>query len=124
MMVGGYTNLLMGNRGCFYRCKYWERNSQYKDLAEYKHKIEPKGVFMAKRENSTSQQKNELNNMFLYGNESIMISTKSTVDIKPNDLVEFDGEIWVVQNVQYVTKRSNEQYMKKKCRFTYIQLKR
>ena len=123
-MVGGCTNILMGNRGCFYKCQWWERNSKYKDLAEYKHNQTPKGTFNAKRENASNSQKGQLDNTFLYDNENIMISTLNDVDIKPNDMVEFDGDLWLVQNVQSVTRRSNEQFMTRKCKQTYIQLKR
>lgn len=122
-MVGGYTDLRLGRRGHFDKCKYWVRNDEYKDLSEYKLE-NPSGTFYAERVNARTLQKMAVNNSFLFDETLETIKTLSYVNIESGNLVEFDGELYIAQNVQEIYVCKNEQYMKHSAKETYIQLKR
>ena len=122
-MVGGYTDLRLGRRGHFDRCKYWVRNDEYKDLSEYKLE-KPSGIFYAERVNAKTLQKMAVNNSFLFDESLETIKTRSAIEINAGDIVEFDEEVYIVQNVQEIYVCKNEQFMRRSAKEIYIQMKR
>ena len=122
--MGGCTDLLLGRRGAFCKCQYWERDNNVKDLSEYQYKKTPKGTFYADRVSNKTKQKQEINNQFMFDASNVTISTKGKVDIKPKDIVLFENSLWQVTNVQEIEIRSQEQFMTRLSKITYISLRK
>lgn len=123
-MAGGCIDLYTSRRTNFFKCKYWVRNDNDYDLEELTHNDEPSGSFYAKEENSIQLQSNVVNGAFMFDEQSVFISTTDVVSMKKGDAVLFDGEYWNVINVQVRDIHRNSQFMKRKSKKTYIQLKR
>lgn len=120
----GTTDLLMGTRGEFDDCKYWVVNTDDLDLEEYTHNTIPSGTFKAQETTAKERRKLVINNSFMFDEDLVTIKTKSQISLKQGDLVEYEEEIWQVKSSQSVKITKNEQFMKRPCRVTYIQLRK
>lgn len=123
-MSGGCIDLYTGRRTHFFECKYWNRDNTDADLEEIVHNDEPSGSFYAKEENSVQHNINIVGGAFMFDEQSVFISTNDDVSIKKGDIVLFDGEYWNVLNVQVRDVHKNAQFLRKRAKHTYIQLKR
>ena len=123
-MVGGCSNIMLGRRGLFERCKYWVRDESVKDLSIYKHEKKPSGVFYANQVSQMNLDSKELNNVFMVDENSITLITKGFVSLKKGDIVEFKDKLWFVLNVQYAEINKNQQFMNRPSFETYIAIKR
>lgn len=122
--MDGTTNLLQGRRGAFDKCKYWVVDNDNLDLSEYTHNTEPSGIFYANELTAKEKRKLVINNSFMFNEELVTLHTKSQITLKEGDLVEYDGDIWIVKNCQSKKIGKNEQFMSRPCKENYIQLKR
>lgn len=122
-MVGS-TNLLLGRRGNFERCKYWVRDEDDEDLSQYTYENEPSGIFYAEEVTSEDLRKMVVNGVFMFDESLITLQTKGSVILKKGDLVEYEEDIWIVQTSQVKKVHKNEQFMKRPSTTTYIQLKK
>lgn len=120
----GTTDLLMGTRGEFDDCKYWVVDEENLDLEEYTHNTIPSGIFKAQETTAKERRKLVINNSFMFDEDLVTIKTKSQISLKQGDLVEYEEEIWQVKSSQSVKITKNEQFMKRPCRVTYIQLRK
>lgn len=121
-MAGGCINFLIGHRGEFERCKYWNRDEDDNNLAEYTYQKE-NGTFWAKEVSPEDLRKLVINGLFMFDETLITLYTKSDCRLKKGDIVEHDGSKWIVQSCQQRTRNKYQQFMKTKVTDTYIQLK-
>lgn len=109
-------------------CRWWSRNehSEYDDDSLIMKRV-PTGTFMA-REVSPETSQNAVIASFMFEKNTITIKTPDDINgITRNDLVEFQGEKWIVENVQKSkAKIQNTQYaLDKKCsHFWYLNLRK
>lgn len=120
----GTTDLLMGRRGDFDKCKYWVVDDSNLNLEEYTHNNTPSGIFYAEETTAKERRKLVVNNSFVFDEELVTIKTKSQITLKEDDLVEYEDEIWIVKSYQTRKINKNEQFMKRPCKIAYIQLKK
>lgn len=106
------------------KCKYWVRNNREKDLSELVHEKKPDGTFYAKEITAQTYQDNEIGNMFMFDQNSVTVFTLDSVDIKENDVVEYSGNYWNVNNVQRVSIKKQTEFLERTDNRTYIQLRK
>ena len=122
--MDGSTNLMMGRRGDFDKCNYRVVDNDNLDLSEYTHKTTPNGYFYSEEVTAQEKRKLVINNSFMFDEDLVTIKTKSQISLKEGDLVEYEEEIWMVKSCQAKKVSKNEQFMKRPCKVTYIQLKK
>lgn len=122
--MNGSTNLLLGRRGDFERCKYWVRDDEDSDLSQFVHENEPRGVFYAEEVTSEDLRKLIVNGVFMFDESLITLQTKGSIRLNKGDLIEYENDIWSVQSSQIKKTHKNGQYMKRPSITTYIQIKR
>lgn len=108
----------------FEKCKYWNRKESKLDLEQYVYENAPSGHFYAKEITAQTLQKNIIGNTFMFDQNTIALETSDVVNIVSGDIVEYDNELWVVNNVQYDEIHKNKQFMKTSYKKTYIQMRR
>ncbi len=123
-MMGGCTDLLLGRRGDFEKCKYWIVNDKDIDLEEFTHNTNPSGIFYAEEVSPENLRKMIINGVFMFDESLITIYTNGTITLKTGDLVLFRGDIWRVQDCQTRRVQKNLQFMKRPSMKSYIQLKK
>lgn len=123
-MCGGTIDTQLGRRGHFERCKYWVRDESDYDLSEYTYKQEPNGIFYAEEVTAKDIKKLVINGVFMFDESLITIQTKGQISLKQGDLIEFEGEMWIVQSCQQKKFNRNNQFMKRPSVITYIQIKK
>ena len=85
------------------KCRWWHRNETDEDidLNELVMKRIASGSFMAKEVAALRKQDAQVNGVFAFERHFITIkSPDNLVQIVEKDLVEFNGELWIVDNVQ------------------------
>lgn len=122
--MDGCTNLLMGRRGHFDKCKYWVCDERNPDLSEYTYEHSPKGIFYAEETTAKERKKLVISNSFMFDEELITIKTKSQVTMKKGDLIEYEEELWIVQSFQTLKINKNNEFMRHPSTISYIQIKR
>lgn len=122
-MRGG-IDIYTSRRTHFFKCQYWKRDDSDKTLEELTHNTAPDGEFYARQENSKMNSANIIAGVFMFDNESITLSTTDVVDIIKNDVVQYNGVLWNVVNMQETEMHKNEQFMNSVSKRTYIQLRR
>lgn len=120
----GCTNLLRGRRSEFDKCKYWVRSESDKTLEEYKHNVKPSGIFYAKEITPENLQKLIINNVFMFDEHLITLYTKADLNANKGDLVEYNGDMWIINTCQKQIIHKHSQFMKSNITASYIQLKK
>lgn len=114
------------SRDEFERCTYWKvkENDYHNNQIVYERN--PDGFFFAKEINSYTNNNQVLADAFL--TEEINITLESHDDLsnlKTNDLVLYDGEVFRVDSIQKVTVKKQRMLMDHSLSFTYyISLRR
>lgn len=98
-------------------CKYWRKKSL--DPTQLTSDTEPWGIFYAREENSQTDGIQDSGGFHL-DTSSVTISTHDEVDIERDDVVEFDGEMWLVRGVQRKVERGRSQFVRHVV--TYMEL--
>ena len=102
-------DLFQSRRNMNEECKWWSRNESEdmdEDILVYKRV--PRGYFMAKEVNAEVQDDNVIGGIFATDKTAVTIMTSDNLndlyneqqDIKNRVLVDYQGEIWRVDNVQ------------------------
>ena len=118
------VNIYTSRRDFFDQVLYWRRNEGIRDLAIYVYETKPDGIFYAKEITPESEESQQVNNAFLFDNQTITIYTEDSININKNDIVKYDNEIWRVVNVQKNHIHKTHQFMKHGFDRTYLQLTR
>lgn len=111
------------------RCRWWSvKDEDGQESSDLVMKRIPSGSFMAKEIAPESDQDSIIGGIFLVEKTTTSIKTPDDVyGLKKNDLVEFQGERWIVTNVQKSkAKVQNTVYANDRhcSHFFYIELRR
>lgn len=122
-------DIFQSRRGYNELCRWWTRDERDRnELNEIIFNRAPSGIFWAKEENSYSQTDSIAGGKFMFDHSRITIKTPDDVTgLKSEDLVEFEGEIWMVVSVQRVkAKKQNSIYASdENCsHFWYMELRK
>lgn len=116
-------DLNRSRRGYNYRCFYWKRDvSGVMDNEELIHKTRPTGVFYAKIASSKANDTQDVAGVFRVGSEGITVETQDIVDLDKDDLVQFDGDIWLAGRVNSDPIQKNAEFGHKVSNKTTIEL--
>lgn len=116
-------DLNRSRRGYNYKCFYWKRDiSGVMDNEELVHKTKPTGIFYAKIVSSKSNDKQDIAGVFRVGIEGISIETNDIVNLDKDDLIQFDGKIWIVGRVNDDPVQKNAEFGHHTSKKTVIEL--
>lgn len=116
-------DLYRSRRGYNYKCFYWKRDeSGVYDNEELIHKTRPTGVFYAKIVSSKGNDTQDVAGVFRVGTEGITIETLDIVNLDKDDLVQFDGNIWLAGRVNSDPLQKNAEFSHKVSNKTTIEL--
>lgn len=95
-------NLFHSRRTSYALCKYWKRKTNgYGDANELIHNEKPSGYFYAKTMSAKNKDLETLQGVMMYDKDSLTLKTTDDVkDLKAQDIIEFRGSLWFVDNVQ------------------------
>lgn len=122
--MAGCIDIYTSRRTKHSKCRYWKRDDRNKDMSELAHEKAPDGIFYAKPVSASSSQSQDVGNMFMFDRNDATIVTDDAVDIDDEDVVEYDGSIWCVSNVQSSAYEKQSEFTSKTCERTYIRLRR
>ena len=110
-------------KGYNYRCLYWKRDvDNPMDNETLVHETKPSGVFYSKIISSKSNEKIDIAGVFRVGTDGITIETEDIVNLKKDDLVEFDNQIWIVGRVNNNPVQKNAEFSRRTSNKTIIEL--
>ena len=95
-------NLFHSRRTSYALCKYWKRKTNgYGDANELIHNEKPSGYFYAKPMSAKNKDLETLQGVMMYDKDSLTLKTTYDIkDLKAQDIIEFRGSLWFVDNVQ------------------------
>ena len=117
------VDIYRSRRGYNYKCFYWKRDvGGIMDNEELIHKKRPDGVFYAKIVSSKANDVQDVAGVFRVGTEGISIETQDNVWIDKDDLVQFNGDIWIVGKVNSDPIQKNAEFSHSQSQKTIIEL--
>lgn len=119
-MIGTIDPFEGAGRVSFILCKWWKQTTVLshrtgkEKLEIVCHKLDPDGFFMAEEIQPQASMMSASGDIRLQ-RHTVTISTNNNVmgKIHPNDLVEYDGRIWRIENVSPTRIWSRTQFGKK-----------
>ncbi len=121
-------DLWTSRRDKFLECKFWSQDEAEEngvDDSEIAYKLSPTGTFYAKELNPYNITNQVLAEAFMAEAITVSIFTEDDISsLKRNDIVEFDGEIYRVEEIQKNPYKKQRQFMKEgySCSY-YISLR-
>ena len=117
------VNLNRSRRGRYHRCLYWKRDDSVSN-EELAHRKTPSGVFYARISSSKGNDTADTANAFHSGYETLTIETEDTIDLKKDDLVQFDESLWLAGRVNSDPIQKNSCYKRRASSRTTIELRK
>ena len=95
-------DLFQSRRNYNQLCKWWSRDERDEfESDELVHKRVPSGSFWAKEVNAEELKNNVINGSVMFDSSRVTIKSPDNCEgLKNNDLVEYQGCLWRVDNVQ------------------------
>lgn len=97
-------DLFHSRRGRFHRCLYYLRDERTSigDASKWILNRQPEGVFYAKPYSPETKSGNPISGVFMSDKNNKTIETEDDIDgmMKGSIVVEEDGSIWMVDNIQ------------------------
>ena len=121
-------DLFQSHRNFNEQCRWWHRNESEEDLEDNElfYKRIPTGSFFAKEAASEMNDSNILGGVMLANKSTITIYSPDNLEaIRPNDLVEFQGQMWRVEDNQAkIFRMQNNEFVKNDSvsRYWYLTL--
>lgn len=111
------------------KCKWWSRSEIDENTPdELIMKRVPNGIFFAKEVSPQASTSEVVGDSFMFEKDTITIKTPDNLwQIKRNDLVEYEGDKWIVDNVQKPHSRMQNTFFAKDkdcSHFYYIELRK
>lgn len=117
------VDIYRSRKGKFYRCLYWKRDvTGVMDNETLVHNTKPSGVFYAKISSSKFNDTQDIAGVFRVGTEGINIETEDIIDLDKDDLVQFDGAIWIVGRCNSDPVQKNAEFGHRTSKKTLIEL--
>lgn len=113
-------------RGKFRRCRYWVRDTS-KNIDRSKFVLENKatGVFYAEEVDSIVNDQKQVLNVMMFDKNSVSLETRDEVDdISRGSIVEYNGDIWFVENVQFIPHKKETEFSNKLHFTTLLNLRK
>lgn len=101
--MAGTVDLFHSRRTNYAKCRYWIRDErdQSGSPQQWVTYNQPTGSFYAKPSSTKTNQMNVINGVWALDDNHITVETDDHVDgMNRGCLVEYDGELWLVDNVQ------------------------
>lgn len=114
----------MSKRTSFEECEYWLRdiNGDPNELIYKSRRCD--GTFDAKISNPETTGTNVIGGVFMFDTKNLMIETYDDIsDIKANDVVCFNGNFYMVTQIQKYPIRKNTQFNYDQEYITYLSLR-
>ena len=92
------------------------------DNEEIIHNYKPDGVFYAKIVSSKSNDTQDIADVFRVGIEGLTLETQDVIDLDKDDLVQFDGYVWLVGRINNDQLQKNAEYGNRTSNKTIIEL--
>lgn len=111
----GRVDLFHSRRANYDSCKYWirDKRAQSGTPSQWVLYNQPNGSFYAKPVSVKSTQMNVINGVWALDNNHITLETDDDVnDIDRGHVVEYDGELWIVESVQREIHRKESEFCK------------
>ena len=107
-------------------CLYWKQDeSEYYDKNEIGHVKQPSGKFYAKETNAQQDGAQTVGGVFMIDSSVVSLKTDDNIsNMRKNDIVKYNNEMWRVTNIQKRPIRKNNQFMKDMIYTYYIDLKK
>lgn len=124
-MRSGFVDTYVSRRCCFDNCRYWK-----KDLVESNNEFdyeyeEPSGFFACKQITGIQNMPQVIAGMFMFDSQTVTIqSYEDLSDLERDDIIQFRGEIYRLQDIQSTPLRKNNQFYDETCMVYYMRLKR
>ena len=133
------ADIFTSRRNYFNECWYWCRTEDdierdvdlttlvYIDdeLDEMIYERTPNGSFMATEANDYTSENNIVAGSFMFDEHFIILETNDNVEeLRQNDLVVYDSNVWRVASITKRKKKKQNQYSKFPSYKTFISLKR
>lgn len=118
--------IFTGRRDTHRKCIYWcQDESEYYDKNEIGIKKEPTGKFYAKEVQARQDGSQQVGGVFMFDSSTISLKTNDNIEnLRKNDVVKYNNEMWRVTDIQKRPIRKNAQFMKNAIYTYYINLKR
>lgn len=117
------VDIYRSRRGYNYHCLYWKRDvSEPMDNEDLIYAKKPSGAFYAKIISSKANDVQDIVGVFRVGTEGITIETQDIVYLDKDDLVQFDGKIWIVGRVNSDQIQKNAEFGRAVSNKTIIEL--
>lgn len=110
-MSYSYADPFVSRRDNFEECEYWIRdiNANPNELIHETKK--PSGVFSAKISNPENSSPSVIGGVFMFDSINLMLETYDDIkELKVNDIVRFNGNIYMVTGIQRQPYRKNTQF--------------
>lgn len=107
-------DLYQSRRTKFIKCKYWSqiRDEKVVKLSEIAYYRKPTGFFDAEETGAYTEENQTVEGTFMLQKDVVSIETVDDVrDLKMNDIVEFNGDLYRVTDIQREVKKKQAQYM-------------
>lgn len=108
------VDIFQSRRTYYDLCKWWTRDESDKyNSNELIMKRAPDGVFYAKEVSGQVESQNIVGGLFMFDSTSVTLKTPDDITgIKKNSIVEYQGEMWVVDSIQKQRgKKQNSMFM-------------
>lgn len=117
-------NLNNSRRSYNLYCKWWDSSVKKSDLQKLDHKPKATGIFYAREHQPSNKLENFEADMVKVDIQNTVIETQDNViGINHECLVEYDGQIWIVDNVQSKMQNKRSRYNVRPSRITWISLR-
>lgn len=123
------VDLFQSRRTCNEFCHFWSRNEDEKyEADELVHKRTSSGSFWAEEMSPEQLKNNIIAGSFMFDSDHVTIRSPDDCSVlKQNDLVKYQGEIWIVTNVQRTKARKSQleyAYDRNCSHYWYIELRK
>lgn len=119
-------NLTLGRRRNFLKCFLFKRDNKDKNLNELLYKKEYKAIFYARYLNPISKDRDTIGSAFQTTFSNVMLQSSDYLDgiVEVNDLVYFNNEWWVVNNIQKRCRIKESEYCSRPSYFYIIEIRK
>lgn len=117
-------NLNNSRRSYNIRCKWWMSDVKWSNLQKLSHENKPAGIFYAREHQPSNKLENFDGDMVKVDIQNTVIETQDNVEgINHECLVEYNGQLWIVDNVQSKMQNKRSRYNIRPSRITWITLR-
>lgn len=108
----GTVDLFHSRRTAYAVCEYWIRDERNRiSPSEWILNHSSSGTFFAREVSPKNNQMNQAGNVFAFDRDTVTLQCDDDIkDITRGSIVKYNGEIWMVDNVQASIHRKESQF--------------